>query len=194
MTKTYMTKYQLEHLKKRVASEIDPIVDQAKLMRKSIVADLTEQAELKLAKRIKADVVIDQLQKSIEQLEIAQRKAYTFFSKGATTVIPSDNLRSSFSNKKEATLTNAGYNDKGIMPADCREQLREWAEVIAIKEAEKTPEGKKVKQLELYKASAVNQIFETGLPEDLPKTLEAIFKPLGIIWNKTQALQLENKG
>ena len=38
MTKTYMTKYQLEHLKNRVAFEIDPIVDQAKLMRKSIVA------------------------------------------------------------------------------------------------------------------------------------------------------------
>ena len=95
--------------------------------------------------------------------------------------------------QKDATLTEAGYGDKGILPKDCREQLRSWAEVIAIKEAEKTPEGKKVKQLELYKASAVNQIFETGLPEDLPKTLEAIFKPLGIIWNKTQALQLENK-
>jgi len=190
----YMTKYQLEHLKRRVASEVDPIIHQAKLMRKSIVADLTEEAEVKLAKKIKADVVIDELQKSIEQLEIAQRKAYTFFSKGATTVTLKDNLSSSFSNKKEATLTESSYGDKGILPKDCREQLRSWAEVIAIKEAEKTPEGKKVHELELYKASAVNQIFETGLPEDLPKTLEAIFKPLGIIWNKTEALQLENKG
>ena len=40
--KVYPTKYQLEHLKKRVASEIDPIIDEAKLMRKSIVANLTE--------------------------------------------------------------------------------------------------------------------------------------------------------
>ena len=190
----YMTKYQLEHLKKRVASEIDPIIDEAKLMRKSIVANLTESAESNLAKKIKADVVINELQKAIEQFEIAQRKAYTFFSRGATTATMKDNLSSSFREKKEATLTTAGYNDKGIMPADCREQLRSWAEILAIKEAEKTPEGKKVKQLELYKASAVNQIFETGLPEDLPKTLEAIFKPLGIIWNKTQALQLENTG
>jgi len=193
MSKTYMTKFQLEHLKKRVAFEVDPIINQAELMRKSIVADLTEQAELKLAKKIKADVVINELQKSIEQLEIAQRKAYTFFSKGATTATLKDNVHSSFSNKNEATLTTAGYNDKGIMPKDCREQLRSWAEVIAIKEAEKTPEGKKVKELELYKQSATNQIFETGLPEDLPKTLEAIFKPLGIIWNKTKALQIENK-
>ena len=64
---------------------------------------------------------------------------------------------------------------------------------FSIKEAEKTPEGKKVKQLELYKASAINQVFETGLPSELPKTLEAIFKPLGIIWNKKEALQIENK-
>mgnify|MGYP005816021255 FL=1 len=193
MTKTYMTKYQLEHLKKRVAFEIDPIIDQAELMQKSVVADLTEQAELKLAKKIKADVVIDQLQKSIEQLEIAQRKAYTFFSRGATTATLKNNLSSSFNSKKDATITEAGYGEKGILPKDCREQLRSWAEVIATKEAEKTPEGKKVKELKLYKQSATNQIFETGLPEDLPKTLEAIFKPLGIIWNKTKALQIENK-
>ena len=192
--KTYMTKYQLEHLKKRVAFEIDPIIDQAELMQKSVVADLTEQAELKLAKKIKADVVIDQLQKSIEQLEIAQRKAYTFFSRGATTATLKNNLSSSFNCKKDATITEAGYGEKGILPKDCREQLRSWAEVIATKEAEKTPEGKKVKELKLYKQSATNQIFETGLPEDLPKTLEAIFKPLGIIWNKTKALQIENKG
>jgi len=191
--KTYMTKYQLEHLKKRVAFEIDPIIDQAELMQKSVVADLTEQAELKLAKKIKADVVIDQLQKSIEQLEIAQRKAYTFFSRGATTATLKNNLSSSFNSKKDATITEAGYGEKGILPKDCREQLRSWAEVIATKEAEKTPEGKKVKELKLYKQSATNQIFETGLPEDLPKTLEAIFKPLGIIWNKTKALQIENK-
>ena len=188
-----MTKYQLEHLKKRVAFEIDPIIDQAELMQKSVVADLTEQAELKLAKKIKADVVIDQLQKSIEQLEIAQRKAYTFFSRGATTATLKNNLSSSFNSKKDATITEAGYDGRGIMPSDCREQLRSWAEVIATKEAEKTPEGKKVKELKLYKQSATNQIFETGLPEDLPKTLEAIFKPLGIIWNKTKALQIENK-
>ena len=192
--KKYMTKYQLEHLKKRVAFEIDPIIDQAELMQKSVVADLTEQAELKLAKKIKADVVIDQLQKSIEQLEIAQRKAYTFFSRGATTATLKNNLSSSFNSKKDATITEAGYGEKGILPKDCREQLRSWAEVIATKEAEKTPEGKKVKELKLYKQSATNQIFETGLPEDLPKTLEAIFKPLGIIWNKTKALQIENKG
>ena len=56
MTKsTYPTKYQLEHLKERINNEIDPLIQQAELSVKSIVADLTENAELKLAKKIKAD-------------------------------------------------------------------------------------------------------------------------------------------
>ena len=45
----------MEHLKKRINSEIDPLIDQAQLSVKSIVADLTEDAELKLAKKIKAE-------------------------------------------------------------------------------------------------------------------------------------------
>lgn len=47
---TYPTKYQLVHLEKRINSEIDPLIDQAQLSVKSIIADLTESAELKLAK------------------------------------------------------------------------------------------------------------------------------------------------
>ena len=82
MTKsTYPTKYQLEHLKKRINSEIDPLIDQAELSVKSIIADLTESAELKLAKKIKADVVIKELEDAIAELEIKQRKAQTFFGK-----------------------------------------------------------------------------------------------------------------
>ena len=187
MSKTkFMTKYQLEHLKKRVSAEIDPIIEEAKLMRKSVVAELTASAEGKLAKKIKADVVIKDLEKAFKNLETAQRKAKTFFTKGVNAEMKNA-LKYSF---KEYTKDAYGA---GLKPEDCREQLRSWAETLAIKEAEKTPEGKKVKQLELYKASAINQVFETGLPSELPKTLEAIFKPLGIIWNKKEALQIENK-
>ena len=185
----YMTKYQLEHLKKRVAAEIDPIIDEAKLMRKSVVAELTASAEGKLAKKIKADTVIKELEKAFKNLETAQRKAKTFFTKGVNAEMKKD-----VSYKFEAYDHRGDrYGGIGLKPEDCREQLRSWAETLAIKEAEKTPEGKKVKQLELYKASAINQVFETGLPSELPKTLEAIFKPLGIIWNKKEALQIENK-
>ena len=191
--KAYPTKYQLGHLKKRVEIEIDPLIEQAELSTKSVIADLTADAELKLAKKIKADVVINELDKAIQQLEIAQRKAQTFFSRGATTNTLKDNLSNTFKEKKEATLSAGRYGDKGIMPSDCREQLRSWAEVLATKEAEKTPEGKKVKELKLYKQSAINSIFECGVPEQLSVVLEKVLKPIGIIWNKTKALQLENK-
>ena len=191
--KVYPTKYQLEHLKKRVKIEIDPLIEQAELSTKSVIAELTANAELKLAKKIKADVVINDLDTAIQQLEIAQRKAQTFFSKGAKTNTLKDNLSSTFKEKKEATLSASRYGDKGIMPSDCREQLRSWAEVLATKEAEKTPEGKKVKELKLYKQSAINSIFECGVPEQLSIVLEKVLKPIGIIWNKTKALQLENK-
>jgi len=194
MTKsTYPTKYQLEHLKRRINNEIDPLIDQARLSVKSIIADLTEGAELKLAKKIKADVVIKELEKAIEQVEIKQRKAMTFFGK-----INNRDLKENLSYKfKKSDRDNYYSNDRygrGITPEDCRSQLREWAEFLATKEAEKTPEGKKVKELELYKQSAINSVFECGVPEQLNVVLEKVLSGVGIVWNKTKALQIENKG
>jgi len=189
---TYPTKYQLEHLKKRINSEIDPLIDQARLSVKSIIADLTESAELKLAKKIKADVVIKELEKAIEQVEIKQRKAMTFFGK-----INNRDLKDNLSYKfKKSDRDNYYSNDRcgrGITPEDCREQLREWAQFLATKEAEKTPEGKKVKELELYKQSAINSVFECGVPEQLNVVLEKVLSGVGIVWNKTKALQITNE-
>ena len=189
---TYPTKYQLEHLKKRINSEIDPLIDQARLSVKSIIADLTEGAELKLAKKIKADVVIKELEKAIEQVEIKQRKAMTFFGK-----INNRDLKDNLSYKfKKSDRDNYYSNDRcgrGITPEDCREQLREWAQFLATKEAEKTPEGKKVKELELYKQSAINSVFECGVPEQLNVVLEKVLSGVGIVWNKTKALQITNE-
>jgi hypothetical protein len=193
MTKsTYPTKYQLEHLKKRINQEIDPLIDQARLSVKSIIANLTEGAELKLAKKIKADVVIKELEKAIQELEIKQRKAQTFFGKISDKELKSK-LSYKFDKKDRDSYYRSGY-DRGITPEDCREQLREWAEFLATKEAEKTPEGKKVKELELYKQSAINSVFECGVPERLNIVLEKVLSGVGIIWNKTKALQIENKG
>ena len=193
MTKsTYPTKYQLEHLKRRINQEIDPLIDQARLSVKSIIADLTEGAELKLAKKIKADVVIKELEKAIEQVEIKQRKAMTFFGK-----INNRDLKDNLSYKfKKSDRDNYYSNDRygrGITPEDCRSQLREWAEFLATKEAEKTPEGKKVKELELYKQSAINSVFECGVPEQLNVVLEKVLSGVGIVLNKTKALQITNE-
>ena len=190
---TYPTKYQLEHLKKRINQEIDPLIDQARLSVKSIIADLTESAELKLAKKIKADVVIKELEKAIQELEIKQRKAQTFFGKISDKELKSK-LSYKFDKKDRDSYYRSSYDNRGITPEDCREQLREWAEFLATKEAEKTPEGKKVKELELYKQSAINSVFECGVPEQLNVVLEKVLSGVGIVWNKTKALQIENKG
>ena len=193
MTKsTYPTKYQLEHLKKRINSEIDPLIDQAQLSVKSIVTDLTESAELKLAKKIKADVVIKELEDAIAELEIKQRKAQTFFGKIKDPELK-DQLNYKFNKNDRDSYYRSGY-DRGIQPEDCREQLRSWAQYLAEIEAEKTPEGKKVKELKLYKQSAINSVFECGVPEQLNIVLEKGLNGVGIVWNKTKALQLENKG
>ena len=193
MTKsTYPTKYQLEHLKKRINSEIDPLIEQAQLSVKSIVADLTESAELKLAKKIKADVVIKELEEAIENLQIKQRKAQTFFGKIKDPQLK-DKLSYKFDKTDRDSYYSGGYN-KGIMPDDCRDQLRDWAQYLAEIEAEKTPEGAKVKELKLYKQSAINSVFECGVPEQLNIVLEKVLNGVGIVWNKTKALQLENKG
>jgi len=188
---TYPTKYQLEHLKKRINREIDPLIDQAELSVKSIVADLTETAELKLAKKIKADIVINELEGAIENLEIKQRKAQTFFGKINDAELK-DKLSYKFDKKDKDNYYRSGY-DRGITPSDCRDQLREWAQYLAKKEAEKTPEGKKVKELELYKQSAINSVFECGVPEQLNAVLEKVLSGVGIVWNKTKALAIENK-
>ena len=193
MTKsTYPTKYQLEHLKRRINSEIDPLIDQAELSVKSIVADLTETAELKLAKKIKADVVIKELEQAIENLEIKQRKAQTFFGKIKDPELK-DKLNYKFDKKDRDNYYSSSYGSRGIMPDDCRDQLREWAQYLAQIEAEKTPEGAKVKELKLYKQSAINSVFECGVPEQLNIVLEKVLSGVGIVWNKTKALQLENK-
>ena len=189
---TYPTKYQLEHLKKRINSEIDPLIDQAQLSVKSIVAELTENAELKLAKKIKADVVIKELEDAIANLEIKQRKAQTFFGKIKDAELKNQ-LSYKFDKKDNDNYYRSDYN-RGITPSDCRDQLREWAQYLAQKEAEKTPEGAKVKELKLYKQSAINSVFECGVPEQLNIVLEKVLNGVGIVWNKTKALQLENKG
>ncbi len=194
MTKsTYPTKYQLEHLKKRINNEIDPLIEQARLSVKSIIADYTESAELKLAKKIKADVVIKELEDAIANLEIKQRKAQTFFGKIKDTELK-ENLNYKFRQSDNDSYYSRDRYGKGIQPEDCREQLREWAQHLAQKQAESTPEGKKVKELELYKQSAINSVFECGVPEQLNIVLEKVLNGVGIVWNKTKALQLENKG
>jgi hypothetical protein len=192
MSKTqYPTKYQITKLEQRVDEELDPIINLAELELKSVLAEQTEIAMSYLAKKIKADRVINNLQKAVESLEIAQRQAITFFGK-----VKDNKLKEKLSHKFRKNDRDNYYRssyDKGILPEDCREQLRDWAEVIAQQKVENKPEGKKLKELKLYKKASKHKIWECGVPEQLQSQLSEILAGLNIIWDKSKQLKLENK-
>ena len=183
-----LTKHQLEYNKDAIKREMRPLLDEAELMLKSVVADLTEAAELKLAKKIKADVVITNLDKAKQDLEIAQRKAKTFFGKVSSNKTMQDKTSYKFSKSKY----RSSYDDN-ITAEDCREQVRSWAEALAQKEAEKTKAGKRLKQLKLYQQSATDTLYSVGINKNLKETMSKILRPIGIVWDKAEALQIENK-
>ena len=193
MSKTsYPTKYQITKLEKRVDEELDPIINLAELELKAVLADETEVAMTYLAKKIKADKVINNLQKALEQLEIAQRQAVSFFGK-----VKDVKLKEKLNYKFKGNDTDSYYKydsyGRGITPEDCRDQLREWAEVLARQKVENKPEGKKLKELKLYKKASLHKIWECGVPEQLSNKLTEILSGVNIIWDKSKQLKLQNK-
>ncbi len=188
---TYPTKYQITKLEQRVDEEIDPIIKMAELELKSVLTEQTEIAMTYLAKKIKADKVIDNLQKAVEQLEVAQRQAVTFFGKIKDNSLR-EKLNYRFKDKDKDNYYRSSY-DKGIMPEDCRDQLREFAEFIAQQKVENMKEGKKLKELKLYKKASKHKIWECGVPEQLQGQLEQILSGINIIWDKSKQLKLQNK-
>jgi hypothetical protein len=193
MSKTsYPTKYQITKLEKRVDEELDPIINLAELELKAVLADETEVAMTYLAKKIKADKVINNLQKAVEQLEIAQRQAVSFFGK-VKDVRLKEKLNYKFNKKDRDNYYRYDSYGRGITPEDCRDQLREWAEVLAQQKVENKPEGKKLKELKLYKKASLHKIWECGVPEQLSNKLTEILSGVNIIWDKSKQLKLQNK-
>ena len=193
MSKTsYPTKYQITKLEKRVDEELDPIINLAELELKAVLADEVEVAMTYLAKKIKADKVINNLQKAVEQLEIAQRQAVSFFGK-VKDVKLREKLNYKFNKKDRDSYYRHDSYGRGITPEDCRDQLREWAEVLAQQKVENKPEGKKLKELKLYKKASLHKIWECGVPEQLSNKLTEILSGVNIIWDKSKQLKLQNK-
>ncbi len=189
---TYPTKYQITKLEKRVDEELDPIINLAELELKAVLADEVEVAMTYLAKKIKADKVINNLQKAVEQLEIAQRQAVSFFGK-VKDVRLKEKLNYKFNKKDKDNYYRYDSYGRGITPEDCRDQLREWAEVLAQQKVENKPEGKKLKELKLYKKASLHKIWECGVPEQLSNKLTEILSGVNIIWDKSKQLKLQNK-
>ena len=173
MSKTTMTKYQLEHFKSKVDRQFDPMIQEQELLVKQFKTEATDKAVDKLSKKIGADTIIKKFAEAEKKLEEAQATALTFFQKRKPK---GEELNYNFRDdryriKKELTLE------------DCKDQLRTWASDLAQREIEKRPEGAKLRQLKELKQKAKDVVMESGTPESLAISLDSVSKKIGLRWN-----------
>ena len=166
-----MTKYQLDHFKSKVRRNFNPLIEEQELLVKQYRAEATEKIVGKLAKKMGADKILADFKKAEEQLRAVQEKARTFFKKKAEQDPEKKNLNYNIRDREEK-----------ISLADCKEQLTDWARDLVDREIRRRPEGLKLKQLEDLKTKAIDQVMESGTPEELIKQLDATTKKIGIAW------------
>ena len=169
MPKT-LTNYQLEHFKSKVRRNFGPLIQEQELLVKQYRAEATEKIVGKLAKKMGADKILNEFRKAEAQLRAVQEKAKTFFKKKAEQ------------HKNKELAYNFTYKEEKISLSDCEEQLKEWARELVDREIRRRPEGMKLKQLEDLKTRAIDQVMESGTPEELIKQLDATTKKIGIAW------------
>ena len=172
-----MTKYQLEHFESKVRRQFDPLISDQELLVKQYTTEATDKAVAKLSKKMGADKIINKFREAEKLLEEARATAKTFFQKKAEN---EDELKRKF--RKD--YGNRYYDSDEISLSDCEEQLREWASNLAQKEIERRPEGAKLKQLKDLKQKALDTVLESGTPEALAISLDAVCKKIGTSWNK----------
>lgn len=169
MPKT-MTKYQLDHFKSKVRRNFNPLIEEQELLVKQYRAEATEKIVGKLAKKMGADKILNDFKKAEAQLKAVQDKARTFFKKKAEQ-------------RDDKTLNyNIREREEKITLDDCLDQLKEWARDLVDREIRRRPEGQKLKQLEDLKTKAIDQVMESGTPEELIKQLDQTTKKIGIAW------------
>ena len=165
-----MTKYQLDHFKSKVRRNFNPLIEEQELLVKQYRAEATERVVSKLAKKMGADKILNDFRKAEAQLEAIRDKALTFFKKKADT-------------QKDKELNYSLRNEtKTLSVEDCLDQLKDWARELVDREIRRRPEGLKLKQLEDLKTKAIDQVMESGTPEELIRQLDATTKKIGIAW------------
>ena len=165
-----MTKYQLDHFKSKVRRNFNPLIEEQELLVKQYRAEATEKIVGKLAKKMGADKILNDFKKAEAQLKAVQDKARTFFKKKAEQ-------------RDDKTLNyNIREREEKITLDDCLDQLIEWARDLVDREIRRRPEGQKLKQLEDLKTKAIDQVMESGTPEELIKQLDQTTKKIGIAW------------
>jgi len=165
-----MTKYQLEHFKSKVRRNFEPLIEEQELLVKQYRAEATEKIVGKLAKKMGADKILNEFRKAEAQLEAIRDKARTFFKKKAKT-----------QNDKELNY-HLRNSDEKLDVKDCEDQLKEWARDLVDREIRRRPEGQKLKQLEDLKQHSIDQVMESGTPEELIRQLDNTTKKIGIAW------------
>ena len=166
-----MTKYQLEHFKSKVRRNFAPLIQEQELLVKQYRTEATNKIVGKLAKKMGADKVLDQLKKAEAHLKKAQDSAKTFFKKKAT--------------KEKKDLNSYRFDqdsNQQLSVDDCEEQLKDWARELVDAEIRRRPEGKKLKQLEDLQRRSIDTVMEAGTPAELLKALDTETKKIGIAW------------
>jgi cellobiose-specific phosphotransferase system component IIA len=169
MSKT-MTKYQLDHFKNKVRRNFEPLIREQELLVKQYKTEATNKIVGKLAKKMGADKILDQLKKAEAHLKKAQDSAKTFFQKKASK------------EKKELNSYRFNHDDDRLSVSDCEEQLRDWAQELVEREIRRRPEGEKLKQLEQLQQHSIDTVMEAGTPDELIRKLDTSTKKIGIAW------------
>ena len=165
-----MTKYQLEHFENKVNRYFQPLIDEQQLLIKQYRTEATNNVVKKLAKKMGADKILAKMRQAEEFMLQAQRDAKTFFEKQS---------------KKEKKEINYAFDrdEDRLRLSDCEEQLREWAKDLVDREIERRPEGAKLKDLKNLKQKAIDNVMESGTPDELKQSLNLVVKHIGLTWN-----------
>ena len=167
---TKMTKYQLEHFENKVERYFRPLIDEQQLLIKQYRTEATNNVVKKLAKKMGADKILAKMKEAEEFMKEAQNDAKTFFEKQS---------------KKEKKDLDYRFerDDDRLRLSDCEEQLRDWAKDLVDREIERRPEGAKLKDLKDLKQKAIDNVMESGTPDELKQSLNLVVKTIGLTWN-----------
>ena len=166
-----MTKYQLEHFESKIKRHFQPLISEQELLIKQYRTEATNNVVKKLAKKMGADKILQQMKEAEEFMKTAQANAKTFFE------------RISKKDKKDLDYTFERDHER-ISVSDCEDQLRTWASELAEREIERRPEGLKLKQLKDLKTKALDVVMESGTPDTLAIALDNVSKKIGLRWNQ----------
>ena len=167
---TKMTKYQLEHFESKVNRYFQPLIEEQQLLIKQYRTEATNNVVKKLAKKMGADKILARMKEAEEFMKQAQNDAKTFFEKQS---------------KKEKKDLDYRF-DRGedrLSLSDCEDQLRQWARDLVDREIERRPEGAKLKDLKDLKQKAIDNVMESGTPDELKQSLNLVVKTIGLTWN-----------